>query len=259
MLAGLEDSDTGAGARRRAGRRWPRPSVERASRLDGHDAQVDRHAARDPGVAVWQDWPSDETLPCAARAAANLPGVTGTARLDRRTRRLVKRIRPGDIAVIDHVDIDRGAAEALVEAGVAAVVNIAPSISGRYPNLGPELSSTPASCWSTTSAPRSSRPSTTATRSGSTATRIYRGDDAGRDPAYGRRAESVAAGDGGVQGRHGEPARGVQRQRGRAPAARAAGCCSTARACPSVTTPIEGRQVVVVLRRVRLRQRPRPR
>jgi uncharacterized membrane-anchored protein len=65
------------------------------------------------------------------------PGVTGTARLDRRTWSAVKRVRPGDIAVIDHVDIDRGAAEALVAAGVAAVVNLAPSVSGRYPCLGP--------------------------------------------------------------------------------------------------------------------------
>lgn len=66
------------------------------------------------------------------------PGITGTARLDRRTKNLAKRIRPGEVAVIDHVDIDRGAAMALVEAGVAAVVNLAPSISGRYPNLGPQ-------------------------------------------------------------------------------------------------------------------------
>ncbi|MEP6666505.1 MAG: putative cytokinetic ring protein SteA, partial [Nocardioidaceae bacterium] len=66
-------------------------------------------------------------------------GVSGPARLDRRTRNITKRLRPGDIAVIDHVDIDRHAALALVEAEVAAVINIAPSISGRYPNLGPEL------------------------------------------------------------------------------------------------------------------------
>ena len=68
-----------------------------------------------------------------------MPGVVGTARLDRRTKRLTKRLRPGDIAVIDHVDLDRVAAEALVAAGVAAVVNVAPSVSGRYPNLGPEV------------------------------------------------------------------------------------------------------------------------
>jgi uncharacterized membrane-anchored protein len=68
-----------------------------------------------------------------------LPGITAVARVDRRTKQLTKRLRPGDIAVIDHVDIDRIAAESLVEAGVAAVVNAATSISGRYPNLGPEI------------------------------------------------------------------------------------------------------------------------
>jgi uncharacterized membrane-anchored protein len=68
-----------------------------------------------------------------------LPGITALARVDRRTRQLVKRLRPGDIAIIDHVDIDRLAAESLVECGVAAVVNAATSISGRYPNLGPEI------------------------------------------------------------------------------------------------------------------------
>jgi uncharacterized membrane-anchored protein len=59
--------------------------------------------------------------------------------VDRRTKELVARIEPGDIAVIDHEDLDRVAAEALVRAGVAAVVNAAPSISGRYPNLGPKI------------------------------------------------------------------------------------------------------------------------
>jgi uncharacterized membrane-anchored protein len=65
--------------------------------------------------------------------------VTGTVRLDRRTKRLVGRLRPGDIAVIDHVDLDRVAADSLVAVGVAAVLNAKPSISGRYPNLGPEV------------------------------------------------------------------------------------------------------------------------
>nr|WP_237494287.1 putative cytokinetic ring protein SteA [Modestobacter sp. L9-4] len=63
--------------------------------------------------------------------------MTGPARLDRRTKNLTKRLRPGDIAVIDHVDVDRVAADALVACQVAAVVNAAPSTSGRYPNLGP--------------------------------------------------------------------------------------------------------------------------
>lgn len=60
-----------------------------------------------------------------------------TAKVDRRTKNLIRRVQPGDIAVIDHEDLDRVAAEELVAKGVSAVVNAAPSISGRYPNLGP--------------------------------------------------------------------------------------------------------------------------
>jgi uncharacterized membrane-anchored protein len=59
------------------------------------------------------------------------------ARVDRRTKNLLQRVQPGEIAVIDHEDLDRVAAEELVQRGVAAVVNAAPSITGRYPNLGP--------------------------------------------------------------------------------------------------------------------------
>lgn len=66
-------------------------------------------------------------------------GVTGTARTDRRTSALLSRIRCGDIAVLDQVDLDGPTAEALVEAGVAAVVNRAQMISGRFPNRGPQL------------------------------------------------------------------------------------------------------------------------
>nr|WP_245889026.1 putative cytokinetic ring protein SteA [Glycomyces artemisiae] len=65
--------------------------------------------------------------------------LVGTARLDRRTKRLCGRLEPGDIAVIDHVDLDRVAADTLVGTDVAVVVNAAKSISGRYPNLGPEV------------------------------------------------------------------------------------------------------------------------
>lgn len=79
-------------------------------------------------------------LPTFRRARSPEPGVVaGTARLDRRTKRLVGRLRPGDIAVIDHVDLDRVAADSLVAVGVAAVLNAKPSVSGRYPNLGPEV------------------------------------------------------------------------------------------------------------------------
>ncbi|HEX6665801.1 MAG TPA: putative cytokinetic ring protein SteA [Solirubrobacterales bacterium] len=63
--------------------------------------------------------------------------IEGTARLGERTKHLVKRLRPGDVAVINHVDIDRIAAEELIEASVAAVLNAAPSSTGRYPNAGP--------------------------------------------------------------------------------------------------------------------------
>jgi uncharacterized membrane-anchored protein len=79
-------------------------------------------------------------LPTLRRARSAEPGaITGTARLDRRTKRLVGRLRAGDVAVIDHVDLDRVAADSLVAVGVSAVLNAKPSISGRYPNLGPEV------------------------------------------------------------------------------------------------------------------------
>jgi len=79
-------------------------------------------------------------LPTLRRSRATEPGtVSGTVRMDRRTKRLVGRLRPGDVALIDHVDLDRVAAEALVNAGAGAVLNARPSISGRYPNLGPEV------------------------------------------------------------------------------------------------------------------------
>ena len=58
--------------------------------------------------------------------------------MHRRTASLLGRLSEGDIAVIDHLDLDRETAQALVDAGVVAVVNVGPMISGRYPNLGPE-------------------------------------------------------------------------------------------------------------------------
>ncbi len=67
------------------------------------------------------------------------PGACGPARVDHRTKNLTKRLRPGDVAVIDHTDLDRVSAEALVACRPAAVVNASPSISGRYPNLGPQI------------------------------------------------------------------------------------------------------------------------
>jgi uncharacterized membrane-anchored protein len=65
------------------------------------------------------------------------PAITGRARLGRRTKDLVKRLRPGEVAVIDHADLDRIAAEDLAASGASAVINVASSSTGRYPNTGP--------------------------------------------------------------------------------------------------------------------------
>src|SRR6201996_9361731 len=67
------------------------------------------------------------------------PGVIGTARVDRDIDRLLRRVCPGGCAVLDVLDLDRITADALVDAEIAAVVNASPSVSGRYPNLGPEV------------------------------------------------------------------------------------------------------------------------
>src|SRR6185503_12931207 len=71
------------------------------------------------------------------RTRSELPGVSGVARVDRHTDALLRRLRRGDVVVLDQLDLDRATADALVAAEVAAVVNAAPSISGRFPNLGP--------------------------------------------------------------------------------------------------------------------------
>ena len=64
---------------------------------------------------------------------------TGPARLDRTTKRLTRRLKPGDVAIIDHRDIDRVSAEELVDSGARVVVNCSPSQTGRFPNPGPLL------------------------------------------------------------------------------------------------------------------------
>ena len=88
--------------------------------------------------------------PRGARADARRQGVpldgamsfveyTGPARLDRRTKRLTRRLSADDIAIIDHTDLDRVSAEELLESGVRVVVNVSDSQSGRFPNPGPLL------------------------------------------------------------------------------------------------------------------------
>lgn len=73
------------------------------------------------------------------KRAPEEPGLVGTARVDRRTRSLLSRLQPGDIAVLDHLDLDRATAQRLVDAQVSAVVNAAAFVSGRYPNRGPSV------------------------------------------------------------------------------------------------------------------------
>jgi uncharacterized membrane-anchored protein len=96
-------------------------------------------------MAATRQPPGTEPQSQGAAAPPPLPGVapwrtvTGPARLGRRTKLLVRRLARGDIAVIDHRDIDRVSAEELIAAGAAAVLNCAPSSSGAYPNLGPQL------------------------------------------------------------------------------------------------------------------------
>lgn len=70
------------------------------------------------------------------RVSVGGEGIAGRVRLDRRTKNLIPRLEAGDIAVIHHKDIDRVAAEGLVAKGVGAVINAAPTMSGRYPALG---------------------------------------------------------------------------------------------------------------------------
>jgi uncharacterized membrane-anchored protein len=70
-------------------------------------------------------------------AIVTATAIRGTARLGRRTKDLVRRLVPGDIAVIDHRNLDRIAAEELLDAGVAAALNASPSSDGTYPNVGP--------------------------------------------------------------------------------------------------------------------------
>ncbi|HPX38265.1 MAG TPA: putative cytokinetic ring protein SteA [Mycobacterium sp.] len=74
-----------------------------------------------------------------SRNTSDRPGLLGQARVDRDIDRLLRRVGPGDIAFLDVLDLDRVTADALVDAGVIGVVNASPSISGRYPNLGPEV------------------------------------------------------------------------------------------------------------------------
>jgi len=80
-----------------------------------------------------------ESEPALAVASASAPTVAGPVRPGRKTKLLVRHLVRGDIALIDHLDIDRVSAEELIAAGAVAVLNCRPSSGGSYPNLGPQL------------------------------------------------------------------------------------------------------------------------
>jgi len=94
-------------------------------------------SAREPASPAPQPHPQPQPAVPAPAAASRT--VSGPVRLGRKTKVMVKHLVPGDIAVIDHLDIDRVSAEELIAAGAAAVLNCRASTSGSYPNLGPQL------------------------------------------------------------------------------------------------------------------------
>ena len=67
------------------------------------------------------------------------PASSCRVRVDKKTKHLTQRLQAGEIAVINHADIDRIAAETLVAAAPSAVLNAAKSTTGRYPNMGPSI------------------------------------------------------------------------------------------------------------------------
>ena len=80
-----------------------------------------------------------QTIRLPRMAIGTFVEFTGHARLGRRTKHLTRRLSADDVAIIDHIDLDRVSAEELLESGVRVVVNVADSASGRYPNPGPLL------------------------------------------------------------------------------------------------------------------------
>src|SRR5580658_7672602 len=100
-----------------------------------------------PGLRSWNalaGWkamkvpPVRMPLPFRGKAGEP-PGIVAVARVDRKTKSISRRLNPGEIAIIDHSDLDRVSAEELIRRKVSAVVNVSVSITGRYPNLGPKL------------------------------------------------------------------------------------------------------------------------
>src|SRR5436189_3135049 len=105
--------------------------------------QASRDAAMSaqPAAAPAQRRSPISRAPLELGAEVLLPArtVSGPVRSGRRTKMLVKSLQRGEIALIDHLDVDRVSAEELIGARAAAVLNYRPSSSRSYPNLGPQL------------------------------------------------------------------------------------------------------------------------
>jgi uncharacterized membrane-anchored protein len=113
--------------------RSPRQAVG-SSRAIRMERDVVPHA-----VAAAREHRRPPLVPHGRDAGVGRPVIVGQVCVDRRTKRLTQRLRPGDIAVIDHEDLDETSARELVYAGARAVLNAASSITGRYPNPGPKI------------------------------------------------------------------------------------------------------------------------
>ena len=168
--------------------------------------------------------------------------------MDRRTGSLVRRLRPGDIAVIDHLDLDRANAESLVDCGVVAVVNASPFISGRYPNLGPG----PARPVGRDDGRRRRRPTSSARLKDGSNVRLHDGAGARRRPRGRRRPRARRGRDRVADGgrAHRADDRSCRASRTTRPSSSDASrsCCCTAGGFPALETELEGRPVVVVVR-----------
>ncbi|AOZ72815.1 hypothetical protein BK816_05490 [Boudabousia tangfeifanii] len=74
-----------------------------------------------------------------AESTPMVESYTGRVRLGDDPAVVASQVEPGDIAVIDLPDLDRTTAYQLADAQPAVVLNSAPSITGRYPNKGPQV------------------------------------------------------------------------------------------------------------------------
>ncbi len=106
-----------------------------ATRFIGHEGPVKTVGS----PAAGSDYPRPASGALAEIEPTPAWTVVGPVRPGRRTKLLVRHLVRGDIALIDHLDIDRVSAEELIAAGAVAVLNCSASSGGSYPNLGPQL------------------------------------------------------------------------------------------------------------------------